>query len=45
MIESDWDLLCNITDELMATGRYPGRHEAMKEPSGATRTWTRPRPA
>ncbi|OPY92845.1 MAG: hypothetical protein A4E73_00723 [Syntrophaceae bacterium PtaU1.Bin231] len=31
MIESDWDLLCNITDELMATGRYPGRHEAMKE--------------
>jgi hypothetical protein len=31
MIESDWDLLCNITGELMATGRYPGRHEAMKE--------------
>lgn len=31
MIESDWDVLCNITDELMATGRYPGRHEAMKE--------------
>jgi hypothetical protein len=31
MIESDWDTLCDITDELMATGRYPGRHEAMKE--------------
>jgi len=31
MIESDWDALCDITDELMATGRYPGRHEAMKE--------------
>jgi hypothetical protein len=31
MIESDWDKLCDHTDELMATGRYPGRHEAMKE--------------
>ncbi|HWB96388.1 MAG TPA: hypothetical protein VG672_06790 [Bryobacteraceae bacterium] len=31
MIESDWDGLCDITDELMATGRYPGRSEAMKE--------------
>jgi hypothetical protein len=31
MIESDWDALCDTTDELMATGRYPGRYEAMKE--------------
>jgi hypothetical protein len=31
MIESDWDALCDITDELMATGRYPGRYEAMLE--------------
>ena len=31
MIESDRDALCDITDERMATGRYPGRHEAMKE--------------
>jgi hypothetical protein len=31
MIESDCDALCDITDELMATGRYPGRHEATKE--------------
>ena len=31
MIESDWDKLCDHTDELMATGRYPGRYEAMLE--------------
>ena len=31
MIESDWDKLCDHTDELVATGRYPGRYEAMKE--------------
>lgn len=31
MIESDWDKLCDHTDELMATGRYPARYEAMKE--------------
>ena len=31
MIESDWDKLCDTTDELMATGRYPARYEAMKE--------------
>lgn len=31
MIESDWDKLCDTTDELMATGRYPGRYEAMLE--------------
>lgn len=31
MIESDWDALCDITDELMATGSYPGRYEAMKD--------------
>ena len=31
MIESDWDMLCNHTDELMATGLHPGRHEAMLE--------------
>jgi hypothetical protein len=31
MIESDWDKLCDATDELMATGRYPGRYEAMLE--------------
>jgi hypothetical protein len=30
-MQSDWDTLCDYTDELMATGRYPGRHEAMKE--------------
>ena len=31
MIESDWDKLCDHTDELMATGRYPARYEAMLE--------------
>jgi len=31
MIESDWDKLCDCTDELMATGLYPSRYEAMKE--------------
>ena len=31
MIESDWDKLCDHTDELIATGRYPGRYEAMLE--------------
>jgi hypothetical protein len=31
MIESDWDKLCDHTDELMATGRYPARFEAMRE--------------
>jgi mRNA interferase HicA len=31
MIASDWDKRCDCTDELMATGRYPGRHEAMLE--------------
>ena len=31
MIESDWDKLCGHTDELMATGRYPGGYEAMLE--------------
>ena len=31
MIESDWDKLCDHTDELMATGRCPGRYEAMRE--------------
>lgn len=31
MMQTDWDALCDYTDELMATGRYPGRHEAMKE--------------
>lgn len=31
MMQTDWDTLCDYTDELMATGRYPGRHEAMLE--------------
>ena len=31
MIESDWDTLCDHTDALLATGRYPSRHEAMLE--------------
>ena len=31
MMQTDWDTLCDYTDELMATGRYPGRYEAMKE--------------
>ena len=30
MIESDWDTLCDHTDELLATGRYPSRHAAMR---------------
>ncbi len=34
MIESDWDALCDITDELMATGRYPGRHASWFRASG-----------
>jgi hypothetical protein len=31
MMQTDWDTLCDYTDELMATGRYPARHEAMLE--------------
>jgi hypothetical protein len=31
MMQTDWDTLCDYTDELMATGRYPGRYEAMLE--------------
>lgn len=30
-MQSDWDTLCDHTDELMATGRYLGRYEAMLE--------------
>lgn len=29
--QSDWDVLCDHVDELMATGRYPSRHAAMQE--------------
>jgi hypothetical protein len=29
--ESDWDRLCDETDVLMQTGRFPGRHEAFQE--------------
>ncbi len=29
--ESDWDRLCDETDLLMQTGRFPGRHEAFQE--------------
>jgi len=30
-MQSDWDTLCDHTDELMATGHYGGRYEAMRE--------------
>jgi hypothetical protein len=46
MIESDWDKLCDHTDELMTTGRYPGRAtKRCRKLSAATRNSTRPRPA
>ena len=31
MMQSDWDTLCDCTDELMATGQYGGRSDAMRE--------------
>jgi hypothetical protein len=31
MMQTNWETLCDITDELMATGRFPARHEAMLE--------------
>jgi len=30
-MQSDWDTLCDLTDELMATGCYASRHDAMKD--------------
>jgi hypothetical protein len=31
MMQTDWDVLCDYTDRLMATGRYPSRYDAMRE--------------